>query len=66
MMSFPKTLDVNGVRIPWRELLRMRREQRKASRVAQPALFELKDDTRPPTQRTASGRLAEPTLFEEG
>jgi cbb3-type cytochrome oxidase subunit 3 len=44
--------------------LKLRREQRKAARQAQQALFELKDDQRPTSQRTASSRFEEPTLFE--
>ena len=63
-MSFPKTIEINGARVPWRELLRLRREQRKAARTSQPALFELKDDARPASQKTAAGRYSEPTLFE--
>jgi hypothetical protein len=47
----------------WRDLLKLRREQRKAERQAQPVLFDLKEDTRPPTQSTASSRYKEPTLF---
>ena len=31
---------------------------------SQPALFELKDDSRPKAERTAAGRYAEPTLLE--
>jgi hypothetical protein len=30
----------------------------------QPTLFPLKEDCRPQTQKTASGRYEEPTLFE--
>jgi hypothetical protein len=43
----------------------MRREQRKAARATQPALFELREDARPKSQRTANGRFKEPTLFDE-
>ena len=62
-MSFPKTIEINGQRFLWRDLLRMRRDQRKAVRVAQPALFELHDDARPAPERTADGRYREPSLF---
>ena len=49
----------------WRDILLLRREQRKAARQPQPTLFELRDDHRPPTQATASSRFIEPSLFEE-
>jgi hypothetical protein len=48
----------------WREILKLRREHRKAARQAQPALFELQDDQRPKSQSTASSWYEEPTLFE--
>jgi hypothetical protein len=54
----------SGERILWRDLLKLRREQQKAERQPQPTLFELQDDARPASQRTAEGRLIEPTLFE--
>jgi hypothetical protein len=56
-------VEIDGKRYVWRDLLKLRREQRKASRQSQPALFELKDDERPKSQRTASSRFEEPTLF---
>ena len=62
-MSFPKTIEINGQRILWRDLLKMRRDQRKVVRTAQPALFELHDDARPAPERTADGRYREPSLF---
>jgi hypothetical protein len=43
--------------------LKMRREQRKIVRAAQPALFDLHDDARPAPERTADGRYREPSLF---
>jgi hypothetical protein len=64
-MSFPKFLEINGTRIAWRDLLKMRREQRKAARTAQPVLFELRDDSRPAPERTAQGRFEEPSLFTQ-
>ena len=39
---------INGQRIAWCEVLKLRREQRKAERQPQPTLFEMKDDKRPP------------------
>lgn len=35
-MSFPKSIEVNGQRVLWRDVLKMRREQRKAAHTAQP------------------------------
>ena len=55
---------IDGKRYAWRDILKLRREQRKAARQTQLTLFELKDDRRPATQRTADGRYAEPTLFK--
>jgi hypothetical protein len=62
-MSFPKTIEIDGKRVLWRDLLKMRREQRQAARTAQPVLFELRDDSRPAPERTAQGRFEEPSLF---
>jgi hypothetical protein len=57
-------VDIDGKRYLWRDILNMRREQRKAERQPQPLLFELKEDRRPDSQRKAAGRFSEPTLFE--
>jgi antirestriction protein ArdC len=46
------------------ELRRQQLEVLKAAQPRQLALFELKDDCRPVTERTAAGRYAEPTFFE--
>ena len=59
-----KYLVLDNKRYLWRDILKLRREQRKGARQAQPALFELQDDQRPKSQSTASSRYAEPTLFE--
>jgi hypothetical protein len=60
-----KTVDINGQRFLWRDVLKMRREQEKAARQPQQeTLFALKDDTRPVSQQTADGRFSEPTLFK--
>jgi hypothetical protein len=37
---------------------------KKAARQAQPALFDLKEDRRPQSQRMASSRYEESTLFD--
>ena len=64
-MFFPKTIEINGQRVLWRDLLKMRRDQRKVVCTAQPALFELHDDARPAPERTADGRYREPSLFTQ-
>ena len=56
---------LDGKRYAWKEILRLRREQKKAQRQAQLALFELKEDSRPATQHTADGRFSEPLLFKD-
>lgn len=58
-------VEINGVRMLWRDVLKMRREQIKAARQPQPTLFELKEDRRPSSQDTASGRYSEPLLFDK-
>jgi len=54
---------IDGKRYAWRDILALRREQRQPA-LPQPTLFELKDDARPPSQRSAAGRYAEPSLFD--
>lgn len=63
-MSLPKFIFINGVRISWREILKMRREQR-TEKPSQPTLFPLKEDARPATQRCAEGRYQHPLLFKD-
>ena len=63
-MGAPRYVVIEGKPYLWRELLRIRREQRNAERTAQSALFELKEDVRPSSQATAQGRYAEPLLFD--
>jgi len=55
---------IGGVRYEWKEILRLRREQVRAAQKKQLALFEMKDDRRPTSQKTADGRFFEPTLFK--
>ena len=65
-MSKPDTIILDGHGYSWQQLCELRRQQLEAWRAAQPkqpALFELKDDCRPATERTAAGRYQEPTLF---
>jgi hypothetical protein len=70
-MSNPKFIEIDGKRLLWRDVLQLRREQKQASANAiQPSLFELQEDRRPLSDRTAAGRYLEPSLFtlldEEG
>jgi len=65
-MKGPDTIIIEGRAYSWRAILELRRRQIeawKAARPQQPALFELKDDRRPETERTAEGRFREPGLF---
>lgn len=60
-----KTVELDGKRYPWRDVLKARREQQKAERQPHPTLFELKDDRRPETQCSADGRYQQPLLFKD-
>jgi len=63
-MTSLRFIVIDGKRHLWRDVLRLRREQVRAYvNAKQPALFELKDDWRPPAERTAAGRYLEPSLF---
>lgn len=58
----PPTIDLDGRRVAWCHLVALRRAQ--AAPVAQqPALFELREDRRPPGERSAAERYAAPSLF---
>jgi len=59
----PRFILIDGKRYAWRDILALRREQRQPA-LPQPTLFELKEDARPPSARTAAGRYLEPTLFD--
>jgi hypothetical protein len=60
----PKFFEFAGKRVLWRDLLKLRRAQIQAeAKAAQPALFALKEDRRPASQRTAAGRFHEPSLL---
>jgi hypothetical protein len=54
---------IDGKRYSWRDILALRRQQRQPA-MPQPTLFELKEDARPGSQRTAAGRYSEPSLFD--
>jgi hypothetical protein len=63
-MSAARFIEIDGRRYLWRDVLQLRREQKKAlARTQQPALFELKEDHRPVAERSAAGRYREPSLF---
>ena len=59
----PSFVVIDGKRFLWKDILKLRREQRKAARQSQLTLFEIKEDSRPASQRTAEGRFTEPMLF---
>ena len=62
----PRTIEIDGKRYLWSEIVALRRAQIAAARRAeQLALFELIDDCRPASQRRADGRYSEPMLFEQ-
>ena len=60
-----KFIEIDGKRYAWRDILKLRKEQREKARNAQMTLFEMKDDSRPSSQKTAEGRFTQPLLFEE-
>ena len=63
-MAAPRFIEIDGKRFVWRDILQRRSEQRMAAaRIDQPALFELKEDCRSVSERTAAGRYREPSLF---
>ena len=65
-MSAPRFIEIDGKPYLWRDLLQQRRQQLAAARQAQqPTLFALREDCRPPAERTAAGRYCEPSLFAE-
>lgn len=65
-MARPDTIIIEGRAYSWRALTTLRKAQLDACRKAQgeqPALFELVEDCRPRSERTAAGRYDEPTLL---
>jgi hypothetical protein len=65
-MKIPDRILIDGRAYSWKTILELRRaqlEEWKASRPQQAALFDMKDDQRPPAERTAAGRYQEPTLL---
>ncbi len=59
----PAFIVIDGKRYAWKDILKLRREQRKLAKQRQLTLLELRDDSRPASQRTAEGRFSEPMLF---
>ena len=59
-----KYIEIDGKRYAWREVLKLRRDQRKQARQSQLTLFDLREDSRPASQSTVAGRYNEPTLFK--
>jgi hypothetical protein len=58
---------IEGRAYSWRALIELRRAQREAAKAArgtQLTLFEMKDDSRPKHERTATGRYTEPGLLD--
>jgi hypothetical protein len=61
------TFIVDGRSYSWRRLCELRRAQveaQKRARLCQLALFELHDDCRPLTERTAADRYLQPSLLD--
>jgi hypothetical protein len=66
-MSRPDKIIIDGRAYRWRDIIELRRQQLeawKAARPEQPALFALKVDSRPATQRTVARRYFEPSLLD--
>ena len=65
-MTPPDTLMIDGRAYSWRAICELRRRQIeawKATRPRQPALFDLREDSRPACERKAALRYAEPSLL---
>jgi len=66
-MTVPDIIMIDGRAYSWRQLCERRRrqlEEWKAKRPQQSALFQLKEDCRPVTERSAAGRYLEPSLLD--
>jgi hypothetical protein len=61
-MPLPRFVVLNGRRYLWPDLVALRQAQA-VPRAEQPALFELREDHRPPGERNAAERYREPSLF---
>lgn len=58
----PQTIEIAGRRYAWRDLVELKRAQAQP-KTEQPALFELREDRRPPGERNAADRYSSPSLF---
>jgi len=60
-----RTIVIDGKCYDWREIRRLRTEQIQAARRnAQLTLFELHQDNRPVSQKSAGSRYRKPSLFK--
>jgi hypothetical protein len=62
----PRSIEIDGKRYLWRDIVKLRQEQYRAIAEAVPTqqiLFELHDDFRPVAERIAAARYLEPSLF---
>jgi hypothetical protein len=65
-MTSLRFIDIDGRRYLWRDVLQLRREQKRVhARRQQLTLFELKEDCRPVGERTVANRYREPSLFSQ-
>jgi hypothetical protein len=65
-MSAPRFIEIDGKRHLWRDIVKLRQEQLRSAAEAEPTqqiLFELHEDFRPATERSAATRYIEPSLF---
>jgi hypothetical protein len=63
----PDIILIDGHAFSWRRICELRSQQLEAwrrSRPQQPVLFEMKEDWKPESQCSASGRYCEPSLLE--
>jgi hypothetical protein len=64
-MSKLRFIEIDSRRYLWRDILELRREQRRAHAAAQQlAVFDLKQDCRESSSRTPAGRYVEPSPFD--
>lgn len=61
-MSLPISIDIDGRRYFWRDLVALRHAQA-TPKAEQPTLFPLIEDHRPAGERSAAERYREPSLF---
>ena len=65
MAHNPKLIEIDGKHYFWSDIVERRRQQLAACRKpdTQIALFQLKDDFRPPVERKAADRYLPPSLL---